>query len=102
GGAGPGDSRARAGEPEGFGRPRHAVSQTHYGVLSSPRGKTGRRVSWTYWGPSQGSMNQPEGHMVMISTREKPWPASWVSKARRSMRLVRPMATGLWTEPRAT
>ena len=45
--------------------------------------------------------NQPVGHIVRISTNEKPSPASCVSKARRSMFFVFTTAAASCTEPRA-
>jgi hypothetical protein len=47
-------------------------------------------------------MNQPVGHMVRISTIEKPAPASCVSSARLIIVRVRFTLTAELTAPRAT
>jgi hypothetical protein len=47
-------------------------------------------------------MNHPVGHMVRISTKEKPRPSSWVSRALRTIFFVLAAAPALCTDPRAT
>src|SRR3989442_12964250 len=53
-------------------------------------------------GVSEGSTYQSVGHMVRISTKEKPWPSSWTRKASPRMRFVHAMAAGVCIAPRAT
>ncbi len=50
--------------------------------FSTPGVCTAASVSSRYPGASSVSTNHPVGHMVRISTKEKPAPARWVSKAR--------------------
>src|SRR6185312_4907912 len=70
--------------------------------LSTPGAWMGASVDVRYSGASGVSTNQPVGHIVRISTKEKPSPASWVSSARRTIFLVRATLPALFTAPRAT
>ena len=70
-------------------------------LRSSPVAWTAPSTESRYEGPSAVGTNQPVGHMVRISTNEKPRPSSCASQARRSIFFVRVMAAASWTEPRA-